>query len=253
MNELMRAVFRVAASLLVVLTLGGTLRAEGLLYQLPEDGSWAKFDLVGKAVEPDGKETSLSGTLTLSSVGTVDVEGQKCRWIELAVEASRNDQMFTDVEKLLIPEKYLVKGEDPLSHVLKAWHKHSMIAGGAPQELQDVQNPDSPAGKQMRGTKLRPFLHGPFEMHRLLPKALVESKLGSRECLGVSAEEKIEGGVTANSKYVIRLHKDAPFGVVTWDAEMNLERDGMALAKMTTTATLSDFGKDAKSVIPEAR
>jgi hypothetical protein len=52
---------------------------------------------------------------------------------------------------------------------------------------------------------------------------------------------------------VIRLHKDAPFGVVTWDAEMKLERDGKNLGIMANKATLSDFGNDAKSVIPEAK
>jgi len=216
---------RMAAGLFTVLFVAIPLHADGFMYQLPEDGTWARFDMAGKAVEPDGKLTTISGTLTLSSVGTVEVDGQKCRWIELGTEAKRNNQEFFDFEKLLIPEKHLVNGEDPLSHVLKAWHKHSMIAGGAPQERQDVQNPDSPAGKIVRGPKLQMFLHGPFDSPRLLGKTSVESKLGPRECRGISAEEKLEGAVTFNHKFVIRLHEDAPFGVVTWEVESKLEKN----------------------------
>lgn len=244
---------RVIASLVTVLFLAGSLRADGFLYQLPEDGTWARFDMAGKAVEPNGKETTISGTLTLSSVGTVDVDGQKCRWIELGTEAKRNNQEFFDIEKLLIPEKHLVKGEDPLAHVLKVWHKHSMINGGAARERQDVQNPDSPEGKLVRGPKLQMFLHGPFDSPRLLGKTSVESKLGPRECRGVSAEEKVEGAATFNHKFLIRLHEDAPFGVVTWEVESKLEQNEKLIGNMSTKATLADFGKDAKSKIPEAK
>jgi len=244
---------RISAALFILLFLAITLRADGFLYQLPEDGTWARFDMAGKAVEPDGKETTISGTVTLSSVGTVDVDGQKCRWIELGTEAKRNNQEFFDVEKLLIPEKRLAKGEDPLSHVLKAWHKHSMINGGAARERPDVQNPDSPGGKQVRGPKLRMFLHEPFDSPRLLGKTSIDSKLGPRECRGISAEEKVEGPATFNHKFLIRLHEDAPFGVVTWEVESKLEKDDKLIGTMTTKATLADFGKDAKSRIPEAK
>jgi hypothetical protein len=240
-------------SFVVCVFLTTSSQGEGMLYHLPADGTWAKFELVGKGIEPDGKETNLSATQTISSVGMTDVDGQKCRWIEIAVDGKRNDQAFTHVDKLLIPEKFLVKGEEPLTHVLKAWRKHSLIGGGAALELNEVQNPESRDGKYVRGDTRRQFLHGPFDAPQKLDKALVESKLGKLECEGISAHERTTDRVTLDSRYVIRLHRDAPFGVVTWEAEMKLDLNGNSLGTMTTKATLSDFGKDAKSAIPEAK
>jgi hypothetical protein len=52
---------------------------------------------------------------------------------------------------------------------------------------------------------------------------------------------------------LIRVHPDAPFGVVTLEVESKLEQNGQPLATMTTKMTLSGFGKNAKSKIPEAK
>ena len=59
--------------------------------------------------------------------------------------------------------------------------------------------------------------------------------------------------MTIDSTYSIRLHKKAPFGVVTWEAEAKVERDGQGLGTMTMKMKVLDFGTDAKSVIPDAK
>ena len=96
---------------------------EGLLYQLPKDGHWVRFEIDDTITGPDGTEFPVVGTLTMSSVGTTKVDGQKCRWIEIAVEAKQSGKPFSHVDKLLIPEKHLGKGKEPLKHVAKAWRK----------------------------------------------------------------------------------------------------------------------------------
>jgi hypothetical protein len=245
-----------ASGLVVCIVLTTSASAEGLLYQLPYDGAWAKFELNAKTVDPDGTEkTTMSGTLTISSVGAIELEGQRCRWIELVFHGTRNDQkVYTDVNKLLIPEKHLAQGEDPLQHVLKAWRMHSKNPGNSPIEMPDVQNPESPGGQSVRRDDLRQFLHGPFVAPQNLGKATVEGKFGKLECAGVSAQEHSKtGDVLRHSKFLIRLNDAVPFGVVMWRAEMNFEQDKKLLTMLTTTVKLLDFGKDAKSNIPESK
>ena len=235
--------------LFVSMALASPIRAEGLLYQLPEDREWAKFEVVGNAVDPNGNQTTLTGDITISSVGMVEVEGNQCRWIEIQFDGKRNGEPFVTVDKLLIPAKYLAKGEEPLAHVQKAWRKHSAINGGTAQQLEDVANPESRGGKYVRGGQLQLLLHGPYENPQKLDKSVVESKLGKLECDGISTEE---GSPRSLSTIAIRLHKDAPFGVVSFDIDTKLVQNGQAMGMMTTKATLSDFGKNAKSSIPEA-
>ena len=114
------------AACVLALTVGveTSAHAEGLFYQLPKDGSWAEYTIDGVGTNPDDTEVTLRGTVKMSSVGKVQVEGKPCRWIELRTEGKRNDDKFTDTVKLLIPEKHLAKGQDPLGHVIKAWKDH---------------------------------------------------------------------------------------------------------------------------------
>lgn len=245
----MRGIFSAALGALCVLVPATTL-AEGLLYQLPEDGTWVRFDLDVSGSETDGMMVTLVGTLKMSSVGTVDVNGERCRWIEVAIEASANDEPFTQVDKVLIPQKHLAAGKEPLKHVVEAWKKHSMIADGRPREIEDS------AGRVARSLEsLRPFLHGPFRKVKKLDKVPITTKLGKLECAGIRASEVVDQsrGVTVDTTYTIRLHKKAPFGVVTWEAETTFEKDGDPLGTGTMELKLLDFGKDAKSAIPDAR
>jgi hypothetical protein len=226
--------------------------ADGLIYQLPGDGTWVRFDLEGKLPGPDGTEVTMIGSVTLSSVGTAEVDGEPCRWIEVASETKRKDgQPVTDVNKLLIPEKNLGKGKDPLEHVLKAWHKNSMVAGGTPQQIEDLK---APGARYLNN--VRPYLHGPSKTAEKLGNVAIKSKLGELECEGTTGNQKIDDTLSMLSydyTYTIRLHDMAPFGVVTWEAKTKMELDGQSLGTVTTKMKLSDFGKDAKSVLPNSK
>jgi hypothetical protein len=74
--------------------------ADGLIYQLPGDGTWARFDIDRKATPPDGKESTMIGSLTLSSVGAAEVDGEPCRWIEIAIEMKKDGLSATVIHKL---------------------------------------------------------------------------------------------------------------------------------------------------------
>ena len=97
--------------------------AEGLLYQLPDDGQWVRFEMVQTSWKRAGK---CIGTLTVSSVGTEEIDGRKCRWVEIDYDTKGWVAPIKNVYKLLIPEEHLGKGKDPLKHVVKAWYKHAL-------------------------------------------------------------------------------------------------------------------------------
>jgi len=123
-------------------------------------------------------------------------------------------------------------------------------------EARELRQIEDLAGRGARYLqKLNPSLHGPFETIKELEAVRIDSKLGRLDCKGISANEKIKqgGSVTIDSTYSIRLHKKAPFGVVTWESEGKVERDGQALGTMTLKMKIADVGTDAKSVIPRAK
>lgn len=136
MKRLPRTVI-VATALFAILA--GDALADGLIHQVPVDGSWVQFEVTGAGLKPNGDvSTKITGTVTVKSVGSEEVEGAACRWIELetelAAEADRGAKgKQSEVFKLLIPTQYLVAGQNPIEHVLKAWKSRN--PGGGPVEL----------------------------------------------------------------------------------------------------------------------
>src|SRR5262249_15879102 len=119
-------------SLLFLATIGGAsvlspgiARADGLLYQLPKDGSWVRF-AIQYTFKFDGVEKAAqgTGTMTMAPVGKAREGGEACRWIEFKVKLKDSGTEHTLIRKLLIPEKYLKKGENPTEHVARGWAKY---------------------------------------------------------------------------------------------------------------------------------
>jgi hypothetical protein len=238
-------------SVAVIALIPAIASAEGLLFQLPEDGHWVRFQVEGKTIHPDRIETTQTGTITMSSVGKAEINGQKCRWIEIVMAAKFDDSpsgignySFTDIDKLLIPEEHLAKGKEPLKHVVKSWHKHS-LDGGAAQQVEDVKQ---------RLQQLQTYLHGPFKATKELEAVRIDSTLGKLDCKGIAASETIEeGGATvAAVTYSIRLHEKAPFGVVGWEIEVKVLLNGKTVGTSVQKLKVAAVGTDAKSTIPDA-
>jgi hypothetical protein len=60
-----------------------------LLYQLPEDGAWVRFD-VEYTFKSEGLELSGQQTITMASVGKTFEGPDECRWIEFKILATEN-------------------------------------------------------------------------------------------------------------------------------------------------------------------
>src|SRR5579872_1844498 len=188
----------------VVVAASSSARADGLFYKLPEDGTSARFDL-DLSGGPTGTEMKSTGTLTMSSVGRVTENDEKCRWIEFKlVLKNQQDQERTIISKVLIPEKHLAKGKSPADHLVRGWLKREM---GEVQELNDLKNPN--AGP------LPAFLSGPLKDAKDLEAIEIDSILGKLACAGQTGRNESEqGAIMAVAEFENRLHEKAPFGVV---------------------------------------
>jgi hypothetical protein len=243
------------ASLVILLCFASLGAADGMVYQLPADGVWAKFSMEGFFLGPDekkiGTDANITGTLTISSVGTVKLEDVPCRWIEIMIDAQSDGKAFKEVDKLLIPETELTAGKQPLEHVRDAWYMHSSIDSGKPRHIADIHKLEVAYIQ-----RIRPILHPPFVGEKKLDKTVVDCKLGKVECEGMAAEEteKHEGSdIQYNSSYTIYLHPKAPFGVAAWQTVNRVRRGEELLGTRKLQMTLIDFGKDAKSCISDGQ
>ena len=76
----------ILAGLFVAAAFVQTARADGLIYQLPADGGQVRYDMEID-LTPGGQDVKAKGSVTISSVGQITLNGEKCRWIR---PSSRN-------------------------------------------------------------------------------------------------------------------------------------------------------------------
>jgi hypothetical protein len=229
--------FRRLGVLLGCLFVTGSVRADGLIYRLPEDGTFVTYSIDGK-FRREGTDNPLSITLTLASVGKAEENGQPCRWIEVVMVASQGKTVY----KLLVPEKHLKKGENPLAHVIRTWVKRGDNA------VESVVEPE-------RAPFLPGFLGGPLADPKPLEKQTIDNaKLGKVECDGIVGTRRLQREqLVIESKFELRLSDKSPFGVVSGDVEFAAKRNGEEAFSGNYTLTLTDHGRDAKSELPDAR
>ena len=201
-----------AAFLVCAFTLLGTTgaSADGLVYQLPADGSWADYEL-----RFTSSATVTTGLLRLRSVGRTQVDGDECRWIELSVtntDPPAPDELF----KLLIPEQYLNGGSDITPHVRQAWYQRG---DAAPQFIGNDRLELSMGPVEM-------FLGGPLEHlatleHQALEVAGIGTLDSARETgqveLAFDGPERRPVGMT------VWRHPRSPFGTVQMRIEVESE------------------------------
>jgi hypothetical protein len=235
--------FRWMVAFLFLSLSAGLAQADGLLYQLPKDGAWVSYDFNATA-KAEGHEMKVKGALCMASVGQVTEADQPCRWIEIQVDMSFDEgdrqHKKSEVYKLLIPEKYLAKGESPLEHVIRAWFKRGESETKKMENLDDADASPLPI-----------VLAGPWKDAKTLDKAEVDCKLGKLLCEGVqsSREFKLRREGVLKCMQEVRLHPDAPFGVVGGRWVIDAPR----APNMEWTLKLKDVGEKAESKIPDAK
>lgn len=259
-------------------------KADGPFYELPKDGTWATYQVDGSVKMP-GEQVSVKGNIRMASVGQVTEAGQPCRWIEVVSEVQSGGEGGPpgrkDVVKVLIPEQFLVKGEAPLEHAIRAWRpagksmkrdsqKDKVESPLADEKFEKVDN----LMMELRDGLLPVIviLSGLPKDATPLPKAEVESKLGKLQCEGMTGSLDIAGPGTSKMRCAVenRLHPEAPFGVVSsrWTIPLlaaeakkvknpqkgTIESEEWKEAgKVELNLKLIDFGDKATSEMPDAK
>jgi len=226
--------------MLLVLALAPAARADGLVYQLPPDGTSVRYDTETTATV-DGQERTTKGSLTISSVGKAQAEGEDCRWIEIKSITRVNDQDRISITKCLIPEKFLTKGQAPAEKIVRGWSKFG------DNEAQPISQATGGRGR------LLPFyLAGPAPVTTDLDPVDVVSKLGTLSCKGVSGEQEFQrDNGSVGIKFENRLHEMAPFGLVsgTWTIERRV--NGQTMGTRTMRLVLAEVSTTALSELPD--
>ena len=222
--------------------------AGGLIEKLPPDGAWAKYSLEWKRATPEGEIKQLRvGELFVSSVGVEEVAGDRCRWIEIRHFVEADGAKRASVLKMLIPEKNLIAGLNPLGNVVRAWNRHAIDV--VPQEI-----------KELKGEQARPiraltdmFFGSPAEVSTLNDETIENEKLGKVVCPGIAAHYVLKRGhLESIFDYEVRVHDKAPFGVVTFSsASIHKEAGVVRIPSNQTILKLIDSGTDAKSELPD--
>ncbi len=221
---------------LALLLAGSTARADGLFYKLPADKAWVKFDLEFTIAGVAG-----TGSLVMRSVGQTIEDGDKCRWIEMALDMKLGDNGDHSVmTKVLLPEKNLQKGKVPLERLIRGWYK----LGDETKQLTDITDPAVGA--------LATFFCGPLMDAKTLEKQFTESKLGNLECEVVtgSLSQKI-GETNLKVDFENRLNDKAPFGVVSSVLKFEGKQNDNSVVNGELRLKLVDTGTDAVSALPD--
>lgn len=255
-EDIMRLLF---AAMAVSFSICHPACAEGIIQQLPEDASWALFRIEGvkDASKQGGPVRHFAGQLKVSSVGTVTVDGEKCRWMEIEhTYRGQNEPIAEErgrIYKVLIGEKQLVPGGTPIDRVRRAWVAGFGKFASQPREIRSNNGATIPKAEFEPEAQF--FLAGPAADARPLEPELIESKLGKRTCAGLTGRidtstlPKSDNKQVPAATFEIRLHKEAPFGVVSYAVKL-AETDGR---RVEFKAILEDFGTTATSRLPDSR
>ena len=226
------------SALAVVALLCSAASADGLIYQLPKDGSWSQYDTKVQYKRGD-RTIDTSGKLRIASVGKVTEDDKACRWIEITLEMKLGETSRTIVAKLLTPESELKAGGNPLKKRLRGW----------------VRMGDNAEVHELTDDRLGPlniWLAPPLKEQKTLEPEEVDSVLGSKKCAGVTGvTEFTENGNENRAVIQVRRHNDAPFGAVTSTTTVEIRRDNEIFQTGELSFRLTGIGTDAETRLPD--
>lgn len=235
-------------SLLLALAVTNHSFGGGLLQKLPKDGVWAQYLLEAEAVRGEARRKMPNGVVTIRSVGSTVIEGEKCRWIELESKADDAKTKAMVVIKVLLREKDLKPGTTSAPRIVRGWKKHPSSKTVKPVTNKDMIGESglwvffgakSSDEKRLKKTKVVDYQKG---------KLKIAAAKTAR--LDVQLAEIPPNDLKLNARQTVWTHKSIPFGTavlrIGWEARTKA-RSG----KLFFTFTLQDFGTGAKSALPE--
>lgn len=234
--------FRLVLACLIVTASALPAMAGGLLDKLPADGSKAVYDMKLTS-QRGGQEMSITGTLTVSSVGQEKVDGKTCRWIEVDMTMEFQGMKRSTVAKFLVPESEFGADKDPTANLKKGWLKRG-----------DREPSEIKSGNARSLGPLPVFFPGPLSDAKKLDAAKIKTGLGELECKGTSGKRTVkQETMELKVAYETRTTDKSPFGVASGTMNVTESRDGVERGTTKMEFTLKSVGKDAKSALPDKK
>jgi len=247
------AAIRLPATLLIAVAIVGAptvSHGEDCSSTLPEDGAWVRYQWDWERLDNSQK---VSGTVTVSLVGSVLDRSEPCRWIELKHEIPEGDEKGTLIQKLLIPEKDLLESSNPVEHVIRTWVRFN----DEPVRLKDPKwNNDSAIAPLLLWTpgavasseKAGALKDIEYQRGRLEGTSLRTRKL-------VLSETNIDGRIVLKRSrtFTIRMHRQLPLGFAeAWIEDEVFDAEKAALrSRQISNYLLQDFGSGATTGLPD--
>jgi len=245
--------------------------ADGLIWRLPPDGTFVELrgecqgefkpvlskefaqKLPSKEIEKleHVQSFKMQNTVTIGCVGEVRRAEQNCRWIELKIQADHHENVL----KILVPEKFLARGEDPLAH--------SILTLFNPKDVDRTKAPPEKGFDRIgyEIDRFRPVFPMPLKDVRELPRKTIETPIGTfSDCEMIAGTTEFDRPLLAQGRWEVKsswqiaLHPDAPFGVVQIHSEATAHeyaRNTRSDISTTCTLTISRKGSDAKTTLPD--
>ena len=276
---------RTTAVASIVFLIASSAFADGLIYLLPSDGSWATFKYEQNATEvktlageilPD---VNVSGTFTVRSVGKTQTHKGPARRIELESRWVPDEQRVDGrviILRMLIPDSSLKRDSDPLMGIREIdvldrdWKFGHEPENGKAEHLTD------PAAVLYEIERLRQFFpFPPVDVQSLSGNEAVTIKVPAGECTStnISYPTKFEGKLTRGAlgtwnwegTYSLWLSDVSPFGVVAVETIVDVKEvygtaegkaDGKPVGvtmKCKSRLELTSVGVDAKSAFGSQR
>jgi hypothetical protein len=184
-----------------------------------------------------------SSSLTIRSVGRVERGGEVSRWIEIEERFKRKaGKDVVQVWKLLVPEKHLGMGANPLEHVVSAWY--SMSEDTAPVHVENQQ--------EIR-IHLRQLFFGPNDEVTKLDGKSLEINSESLACSGRAATRSEKSGADgAQLFYETWSNSRFPNLAVRQRCDIRIQDKGRPELKKEWQFIYVDSGKDATTALPDA-
>ena len=247
-----------------ILAIPSLSAGDGLIFKLPDDGSWVQYSGTLSAEFKSGNTeawTSVAGShdVLVSSVGKLDRAGHACRWIELSYRSRLDgqDELVGDHDlRVLVPEKDLARGSDSLSHaILTFWN---------PKEADEEGLKVEPGFDRFAYERDRFLICFPpplVEVKQLPPETIETPITTYDDCEVVSGKVHFDrptrdmGRWEVTTRWKIALHKDAPFGVVRLESESDgveiSAGGGIVNVRGKMNLQVSEAGSNAMSRLAE--
>jgi hypothetical protein len=198
------------------------------LYSLPVDGTWVEHEW--KGIGPDSKEQA--GLLRISSVGTAERKGLRCRWVEVRKTVKNRARGQHHWRKLLVAEGTFARSRALRGSVIECWEQEK--AGG-------------PVTRLTR-RRLEDFLgmgFGGSEAHLALVRdnVEVETEVGKRSVKLVSVRAKVGKRALEHRGW---LTEEVPFG---WARFEIWEATGKIPPRRLFQAVVARTGQGARSEV----